>query len=175
MTIRNVYLDCEFLPSDPALSGLVSIGLTDDQGRDYYAVNADADQQALREIPWMVANVWPYLPTVGNGAGLDHAHPDVKPIAQIRADLVRYFCDHGPAHLYAWYGSQDMHRLHSFWDHDWSRMPDDIPCWFHELKSLAYLAGDPQLPQQDGGEHHALADAKYNRQLHQFLLKHGEG
>ncbi|WP_327066814.1 hypothetical protein [Kitasatospora sp. NBC_01302] len=175
MTIRNVYLDCEFIPSDPSIAGLISIGLTDGQGRDYYAVNSYLDASTVTSHPWLSRNVWPYLPNCAADFGLpgwlDIRHPDVKTPKQIKADLTRYFGDHGPAHLYAWYGGQDINRLHSLWDNDWSAMPEDIPRWFHEIQSLAYLAGDPQLPQQDGGEHHALADAKYNRQLHQFLTQ----
>lgn len=173
MTIRNVYLDCEFIPSDPTIGGLISIGLTDDQGRDYYAVNSYLDARTVSSHPWLSKHVWPYLPNCaadGLPTWLDIRHPDVKTPKQIRADLVRYFGDHGPAHLHCWYGGQDICRLHSLWDNDWSSMPEDIPRWFHEIQSLAYQAGDPQLPQQDGGEHHALADAKYNRQLHEFLI-----
>ena len=166
--IRNVYLDCEFIPSDPTIDGLISIGLTDDQGRDYYAVNNAFNPAEVRFHPWLGKNVWPYLPHDPIG-GLDAFHADVKSPKQIRLDLTRYFGDHAPAHLYAWYGGQDICRLHSLWDNDWARMPEDIPRWFHELQSLAWQAGDPQLPQQDGGEHHALADAKYNRRLHEFL------
>lgn len=40
MTIRNVYLDCEFLPADPTTAGLVSIGLTDDQAVHIYHLPA---------------------------------------------------------------------------------------------------------------------------------------
>lgn len=170
MSIRNVYLDTEFIPADPTTNGLISIGLTDNHGRDYYAVNGDINPAEVQFHPWLGQNVWPYLPR--NEAGfLDHFHPDVKSLRTIRDDITRYFGDHQPAHLYAWYGGQDIGRLHSLWENDWSVMPEDIPQWFHELQSLAYLAGDPQLPQQDGGEHHALADAKYNRQLHQFLTE----
>jgi hypothetical protein len=171
--IRRVYLDCEFIPAEPHTRGLVSIGLTDDDGNDYYAVNADQNWDAYK-IPWMRENVWPYLPhraAAGEPGVLDLTHPDVKPIAQIREDIKAYFGQHRrPAHLYAWYGGQDIARLHSLWDNDWSAMPGDIPRWFHELQSLAHQAGDPQLPVQDSGEHHALADAKYNRQLHEFLI-----
>jgi hypothetical protein len=167
---RRVYLDTEFVPAVPTLGGLISIGLTDDQGRDYYAVNANCNQAVVQGVPWLRQHVWSALPTVGAGACLDYAHPDVKPIAQICADVTRYFGDHALAHLYCWYGGQDIGRLHSLWDNDWSRMPEGIPTWFHELESLRWQAGNPQLPEQGGGEHHALADAKHNRRIHEFLL-----
>ncbi|MFJ8314254.1 MULTISPECIES: hypothetical protein [unclassified Streptomyces] len=40
----------------------MSIGLTDDQGVDYYAVNRDMDMLAVESVPWTVDNVIPYLP-----------------------------------------------------------------------------------------------------------------
>lgn len=181
MTIRNVYLDCEFLPADPSTRGLVSIGLTDDQGVDYYAVNADMDTQELLAISWMVENVWPYLPRIVFGYDepgriLNHDDPAVQPVQDIRAGVARYFADTDAeeTRLYAWYGAQDMCRLHSLWDNDWAVMPDQIPRWFTELEALSVDAGRPELPKQDTGEHHALADARHNRTLHQFLAGCGE-
>lgn len=182
MPVRNVYLDCEFLPADPTTRGLVSIGLTDHEGVHYYAVNSEMDTAALLAVPWMVDNVWPYLPRIVLGYDepgriLNHDDPAVQSVEAIRAGVARYFADTNATEtrLFAWYGGQDICRLHSLWDNDWSVMPDQIPQWFTELESLivdASHAGRPELPAQDGGEHHALADARYNRQLHEAVLKH---
>lgn len=177
MTVRNVYLDCEFLPADPTNSGLVSIGLTDDQGVDYYAVNAEMDLDALLAVPWMVNNVWPYLPRFVFGYDddrgvLNHDDTAVRSIATIRADVASYFADTraSQTRLYAYYGGQDIGRLHMLWDNDWAVMPEYIPQWFTELQALIVDAGNPRMPVQDGGEHHALADARYNRAMHQHLI-----
>ncbi|MDX3283066.1 3'-5' exonuclease family protein [Streptomyces scabiei] len=173
MSIRNVYLDCEFLPADLDISGLVSIGLTDDQGADYYAVHADMDQAALHAIPWMVENVWPHLPLDQEpGAdGLDYDDPAMQSIRDMRAGVAQYFADTDATEtrLWAWYGAQDMCRLHSLWDNDWSVMPDQVPRWFNELETLRWQAGGPEMPEQPGGLHNALADARHNRAMHQFL------
>jgi hypothetical protein len=177
MTVRNVYLDCEFLPADPTTAGLVSIGLTDDQGVDYYAVNAYTDVAALLAIPWMVDNVWPSLPTArdtswpGFETDLDRKDPAVKRLDDIRRDVAAYFADTNAdtTHLWAWYGGQDICRLHSLWDNDWSQMPSQIPQWFNELETLRWQAGNPDMPQQPSGQHNALADARHNRTMHHFL------
>jgi hypothetical protein len=179
MTIRNVYLDCEFLPADMTTDGLVSIGLTDDQGVDYYAVNRDMDLLAVESVPWMVEHVLPYIPAKNNSTvesmpdfELEWYHLDVKPIDRIRDDIAAYFADTDATetHLYAYYGAQDICRLHSLWGNNWGQMPDEIPRWFIDLKALAVQAGNPQLPDQADTEHHALADARHNRAMHQFLL-----
>lgn len=172
---RFVYLDCEFLPADPTTRGLVSIGLTDHEGADYYAVNRGMDVAALLAVPWMVDNVWPYLPTADHD--LDYAHYDVHSVTAIRSGIAAYFAntDADETRLFAWYGGQDICRLHSLWDNDWSVMPDQIPRWFTELEALIVDASHPErpvLPVQDGGEHHALADARYNSKLHEAVIKH---
>ncbi|MEE1812644.1 hypothetical protein [Streptomyces sp. BE133] len=177
MTVRNVYLDCEFLPADQSTNGLVSIGLTDDQGVDYYAVNSEMDIAALLAVPWMVDNVWPYLPRIVLGYDepgriLNHDDPAVQSVEAIRAGAARYFADTDATEtrLFAYYGGQDICRLHSLWDNNWAVMPEAVPRWFFDIKALAVQAGSPELPAQDGSEHHALADARYNRAMHQYLL-----
>ncbi|WP_399554218.1 3'-5' exoribonuclease (plasmid) [Streptomyces anulatus] len=178
MSIRNVYLDCEFLPADPTLKGLVSIGVTDDQGVDYYAVHRDFDIKTLGRSEWMMANVWPSLPKPhgdirlhGKWPRLDKGDRSVKTAPQIAQDIADYFAatDAETTHLWAWYGAQDMCRLHSLWDNDWAKMPGQIPQWFNELEQLRWQAGGPDMPDQPAGLHNALADARHNRVMHQFL------
>ncbi|WP_399559376.1 hypothetical protein [Streptomyces chartreusis] len=188
MTIRNVYLDCEFLRSDPELSGLYSIALTDDNGIDYYACNKDGRPFQLAYEEWMLDNVVPYLPMqiyrdLTGGVSTvhwDERHPDygmVKPAVQIRDEIAAYFenTDADQTHLYAYYGGQDIFRLHSLWGHDWSVMPDAVPCWFYDLKGLAVQRGNPRLPEQQEGAHNALEDARWNREVHRFLQRHTRG
>jgi hypothetical protein len=182
MAVRNVYLDCEFLTADPSLDGLVSIALTDDQGVEYYAVNRACDWQALVWHDWMRANVVPSLPIrfpLGReeSPGVwtwDDEHPDRQALKRpqiIRDDIAAYFADTDAetTHLYAYYGGQDICRLHSLWGNDWSAMPKAVPCWFFDLKALAVQAGSPVLPEQAHGAHNALEDARHNRTVHQFL------
>lgn len=182
MAVRNVYLDCEFLPADPTIDGLVSIALTDDQGVDYYAVNRGCDWHSLVWNDWMRANVVPSLPLrfplsreENPGVWLwDDEHPDragLKTPGRIRDDIAAYFTDTDAdtTHLWAYYGGQDICRLHSLWDNDWTAMPDQIPRWFNELETLRWQAGNPVLPEQGNGAHNALEDARHNRTIHQFL------
>ncbi|MFE7547041.1 hypothetical protein [Streptomyces gardneri] len=178
MAVRRVYLDTEFLPADPTNRGLVSIGLTDDRGRSYYAVNRDMDAAAVLAIPWMVNNVVRFLPSHrerdGEGwvADLDWGHSDMKSLGTIRDDVTRYFADTDASEtrLYAYYGGQDIGRLHMLWDNNWAVMPGYIPQWFTELQALIVDAGNPQVPEQPSGAHHALADAEHNQRIHEHLL-----
>ncbi|MER5327065.1 hypothetical protein [Streptosporangium roseum] len=172
--IRRVYLACEFLPADPTVRGLISIGLTDDAHRDYYAVNNGMDSAAVLNVPRMVDDVWPCLPRCtadGYPYLLDRTHPNVKLIKEIRDEVETYFaCGPPETHLYAACGGQHICRLHSLWDNDWEVMPPAVPRWFHELRSLVVQAGNPPLPEQPRGKHHALTHARYYRTLHEHLL-----
>lgn len=171
MITRDVYTDCEFLPADVSTGGLVSIGITDDQGRDYYAVNYDMDVEAVLAVPWMVENVWPSLPLNEFGK-LDLTSPYVKPLWEIRADIAAYFEDTtaDATRLYAYYGAQDIVRLHSLWDGNWGVMPKAVPRSFVDLREMAVDAGEPRMPKQAHGAHNALEDARHNRTMHQFLI-----
>jgi hypothetical protein len=175
VTIRNVYLDCEFLTADPTISGLVSIGLCDDDGAEYYAVNNQMDVPAAYRHPWMRENVWRYLPTRdadGFPQILDRAHSDTKDVNQIATEIADWFAatTAETTRLWAWHGGQDICRLHLLWNNDWQAMPEQVPRWFNEIEQLRWQAGNPELPEQDGGAHNALSDARHNRTMREFLI-----
>lgn len=174
MTIRHVHLDTEFLRADLTRTGTVSIALHDEDGSDYYAVNAGMNATAVYADDWMRENVWPYIPhDQANPDRLDTTAPEVKPFETIRDEIAAYFA-HTSAdetRLYAWKGGQDIVRLHSFWDHDWAVMPPQIPCWMQDLRALADLRGNPPLPRQESGKHHPLDDARHNHAIRQRLAR----
>lgn len=182
MTTRHVYLDTEFIPADSSLKGLISIGLCDQDGNEYYAVHRSCAWQSVVWNDWLRANVIPALPMrfpAGRddnpGVWLwDEQHPSygaLKSPEQIAQDVADFFADTAAdeTRLWAWYGAQDMCRLHSLWGNDWDVMPAQIPQWFSELEQLRYDRGEPELPGQQAGLHNALADARHNRTIHEFL------
>jgi hypothetical protein len=177
---RRVYLDTEFLKTDPTRAGLVTLGLYDDTGRSYYAINADMDTfhvytQVERDgTYWMRDNVWCHLPTLAARPDrLDYAHPDIKAFEQIRDEVAAYFTTGEETHVFAYYGASDMSRLWSLWNNDWTVMPRTIPTWHWELRAEQSRAGDPDLPPHPGRPHHALDDAQHDRLIHEHLLTLG--
>ncbi|MEW1677922.1 hypothetical protein AB0O47_32515 [Streptomyces noursei] len=172
---RRVYLDCEFLPGLTTPAGLISIGLTDDRGRDYYAVNGEMDCVSVFSDPFLQQHVLPFVPKVPSKDEVDWACPEVKSLGQIRRDVAAYFDTDADTVLYAFYGAADLMRLHSLWGHNWQVMPASVPRWLDDLKALAVRAGSPSMPQQQVGEHHALEDARYNRTMHEALIALGAG
>jgi hypothetical protein len=178
-SVRHVYLDTEFMRDDLTYRGLVSIALTDDDGNDYYAVNHNMGDVAVRDDDWMRENVWPYLPRTvtnykirGEIEHLDRNHPDVRFYGEIADQVAAYFTDTKATttYLYARNGAQDVVRLHGLWDHDWGVMPKTIPRWFIDIHALIEQAGNPDgIPEMESGAHHPLEDARHNRTVRHFL------
>ncbi|MEV8335073.1 hypothetical protein [Streptomyces niveus] len=176
---RSTYLDTEFLRDDLTNAGLISLGLTDRESADYYAINADVDEDRIRHSPdeaavWLREHVWPLLPTTLSGA-LDRTHPDVKPITVLREEVGRYYAQGPQARMYAYYGGQDGVRLLGLWGHDWGQVPPNVPV---RVRDLADLAEDAGLTPQDFSaqatpEHHALWDARHDRDMHDTIKATG--
>ncbi|MEW2301940.1 hypothetical protein AB0958_18535 [Streptomyces sp. NPDC006655] len=178
--LRHVYLSVKSLHTDPTRRGLVSLGLYDDTGLSYYAINADMDTYRVYTHVerdgtfWLRDHVWRHLPTLDRPDRLDFAHPDVKPFAQIREEVALYFTTDREPHVYAYEGDDDMIRLWSLWNNDRLSTPSTIPTWHWDLRAEQFRAGDPELPPHPGRPHHALDDARHDRLIHQFLLNAGQ-
>src|SRR5690348_548771 len=73
------FYDCEFV-EDGRTIDLVSIGVVDEKGREFYAVSTEFDES--RAIPWVRENVLSQLPPPGDKVWRSRA--------QIRDDLFAY-------------------------------------------------------------------------------------
>jgi hypothetical protein len=70
--------------------------------------------------------------------------------------------------LWAWYGAYDHVALCQLWGR-MIDLPKGVPMWTNDLKQECERLGNPQVPQQASGEHNALADARHNRVIDEFL------
>lgn len=165
----RVFYDCEFL-EDGRTIDLISIGMVTDDGREYYAVNQDMPIRRIRRHPWLMANVVPHLPK-GHGEARLHApkrwlfhrdDPAVKPHAIIAADVAEFLASLGPIELWADYGAYDHVVLAQLWGR-MIDLPEGVPMWTHDLRSLVEQHPNVALPEQAGAEHNALADARHLR------------
>src|SRR5438067_9859511 len=150
MTYRYFY-DCEFI-EDGRTVDLVSIGVVDEHGREFYAVSTEFD--GSRAIPWVKRNVLDKLPSP--------ADPAWRSREQIRADLLAFLLDaQGPIELWAWMSAYDHVVLCQLWG-DMRKLPRPIPRFTHELRQVWEDAGCPELPPTPPDQHSALADARHN-------------
>ena len=178
----RIFYDCEFI-EDGRTIDLISIGMTAEDGREYYAVTyGEPWLQAIGRHDWLLANVVPSLPvnaepvpTRGGGSWVwvtwDRDHAD-WPCAKSRktiADEVREFILATPdPSLWAWYGAYDHVALCQLWG-PMASLPKGVPMWTNDLKQEAQRLGNPRVPEQGPGGHNALADARHDRVIAGFL------
>ncbi|MFI7641919.1 hypothetical protein [Nonomuraea sp. NPDC049400] len=185
LDVRFVYPDTEFISTMPGPAGTISIGVLDDAGRKFYAINRDVDLAVVAASPWLMANVVPHLPLWRTATGLawDSGHPDyryVLPPVQIAENLATYFSigysGAGSIRAFGWYGARDLVRIHDLYGDDWQMMPPQVPRRITELRDLLDQAGVDRPPSRaellgaEATEHHALADTEYHRALHRLAM-----
>ncbi|MBX6751233.1 MAG: polyadenylate-specific 3'-exoribonuclease AS [Micromonosporaceae bacterium] len=182
MPYRYFY-DCEFI-EDGRTIDLVSIGVVDEHGREFYAVSTEFDPTPA--LPWVRRNVLDRLPSPG--------HPAWRSRQRIRDDLYEFLVeplrreDPGPAsgasasergrrtyeiELWAWYAAYDHVVLAQLW----GRMPDlprEIPRFTKDLRQLWDERGRPPLPPSTQ-RHDALVDARHNLARWRAMQNHRSG
>lgn len=165
--------DTEFLEDGTTIE-LISIGIVCDDGREYYAVNADMPVDRIFEHKWLKDNVWPHLPIQWNGdhptVYLDTCSALLKPKWVIANEVREFLLHHtiiddngitGAPTLWADYAAYDHVVLCQLWG-TMMQLPQGIPMWTHDIEQVIEPLLGFDKPQQQGGEHNALADARYN-------------
>lgn len=185
----KIFYDTEFI-EDGRTIDLISIGMVTENGREYYAVNADMPVDRVREHPWLRENVWPQLPLLGlkkalmytgNGPSkheikvkepghLDRNSTLVRPRMLIRNEVREFILAMPKPQLWAWYGAYDHVVLAQLFG-PMIDLPDGIPMFTNDLKQEAVRLGNPTVPQQPAGQHNALEDARHNKVIADFLAR----
>ncbi|MBK0868507.1 MAG: polyadenylate-specific 3'-exoribonuclease AS [Saccharopolyspora sp.] len=147
------FYDCEFIEDGQTID-LVSIGMVDETGREFYAVSTDFD--AGRAGQWVRRNVLPQLPPPADGAW--------RPRARIREELYEFLtARHDNIELWAWYAAYDHVALAQLWG-AMPALPSRIPKFTRDLRQRWEDVGKPKLPSAPANAHDALADARHNLQ-----------
>lgn len=177
----KIFYDTEFIDDGKTID-LVSIGMVREDGTELYAVSSEFDVLNLQTNPWLVENVWPSLPTYKHpgtlrcycGPGhLDLDHPDIRTRAQIARLIEEFILTTPDPQLWAYYSAYDHVALAQLWG-PMRNLPEGIPMQTDDLVTLAKLAGlsTKDLPQQAEGQHNALADARHNRVMADYIASH---
>jgi len=170
--MTRYFLDTEFI-EDGRTIDLISIGVVCEDGREFYAESTDVDLGRANE--WVQANVVPHLwhrradKASANRWSRDGGAGGLMSRSAIASELRRFVNQGGgPPEFWGYYA-----------DYDWivvcqlfGRMvdlPSDWPMLCLDLKQEAIRLGSPDLPPQEGTEHHALADARWNKVAFDFL------
>jgi hypothetical protein len=104
---------------------------------------------------------------------LDMKDARIKPKWVIANEVRDFFAEHqgGGIDLWANYGAYDHVCLMQLWGPMIAK-PSFLPMWTHDLQQELERLGGPfgDEPVQEEGEHNALADAKHNLAVHNFLM-----
>lgn len=148
------FFDTEFIEDGKTID-LMSIGIVAEDGREYYAESSECDLSKADE--WVKKNVVAHL--VGGSA--------VRTRAEIRAEILAFIGADKPE-FWAYYADYDWVVLCQLFGR-MIDLPKGWPMYCRDLKQLADSLGNPPLPEQKAGHHHALADAQHARLRWEFL------
>jgi hypothetical protein len=165
------FIDAEFHESGYGRPiELISLGVVCDDGREFYAVAGDGwDKETVSD--WLKENVLPHLHSC-------HACMDVPGSAQVYgprseiAKMLAEFIQDEP-------GGDKPEIWGYYSDYDWvilcqlfGRMidlPKHFPKICLDIKQRCISLGNPRLPRQESHAHNALADARHNKVMFDFL------
>lgn len=165
--------DTEFLDDGERIH-FISIGMVREDGATFYAVTDDIELiEKAAQNPWLLENVINSLPYVKIGR---HWYPDpthkdfvhIYPRNELRRRMKSFVLGTVDVELWAWYAAYD----HVVLSQIFGRMldlPEGIPMYTMDLKQEHHRLGFPELPEQKGGQHNALSDALWNKQVGELL------
>ncbi len=154
------FYDTEFSENGYTID-LISIALVSDDGREYYAVSNEFDEDSCSD--WVKQNVLPHLPPCTTWKSRYQIAAEIRMLLTHNNDkpeLWAYFADYDHVALCQLYGRM-------------IDLPPGFPMFTMDLKQLMVMNGiqKDQLPKQDGAAHDALADARWVRDAFMAINK----
>lgn len=164
------FYDTEFYEDGERIH-LISIGIVAEDGRLLYMENQDFDWQIVPEDHWIRENVEPHLTG------------ELYPKYMIAQEVKRFICDQPSDYtsnrLYGYYVAYDHVVLAQLFGR-MVDMPLGMPWFSNDLKQM--IEADPHRlgnvtdhVKQDGTQHHALEDARWNKKLYEQIIDWSRG
>jgi hypothetical protein len=187
----RIYYDTEFHDTGRTID-LISIGLVAEDGKELYRINGGGmGIPGAANNKWLRENVLPSLPVKVRHRSefpLDEQkflnainaayyptwveeHPDFQHVCtgdKLRRDVHNFLTQYKDIELWAYYAAYDHVALAQIYG-PMINLPLGIPMYTHDLMQEWDRLGRPTLPKQSGGNHNALADARHNRIVGDFL------
>jgi hypothetical protein len=150
---NRIWLDTEFI-EDGTTIDLISIGMVRSDGATYYA---ETDQWIPgKASQWVKDNVIVHLKGGDCIKPRDVIAREIVEFAGERPEFWAYYADYDWVALCQLFGTM-------------MQLPDGWPKFCRDIKQRAVDLGNPKLPEQTSTEHHALADALWNKEAWDFL------
>jgi hypothetical protein len=163
------FYDCEFIEDGKTID-LISIGIVAEDGRELYLQNAEA--KLSKASDWVVDNVFPSL----RGLTGTREHPVLRLSEwdtrhQIAEKLRGFIPATTLPEFWGYYSAYDHVALCQLFG-TMMDLPRGWPMYTRDLRQWADSHGitedlDTTIPAE--GEHHALADARWNKKAWEYL------
>jgi hypothetical protein len=150
---NRIWFDTEFI-EDGTTIDLISIGMVRSDGATYYA---ETDQWIPgKASQWVRDNVIVHLKGGDSIKSRDVIAREIVEFAGEKPEFWAYYADYDWVALCQLFGTM-------------MQLPDGWPMFCRDIKQWAVDVGNPKLPEQTSTEHHALADALWNKEAWDFL------
>jgi len=189
MNPTKYYMDTEFV-EDGHVIDLLSIGIVSEDGREFYAQNHLADFKKAGDFVWrnVFPNLWhfdmsgrracfPQEKVTDSGLSrttITQCGPECPWMTPREiAEAITKFCDpetFGKPELWGYYCDFDFVAFCQLFG-KMIDLPKGFPMYCRDLKQLCDSIGNPRLP-TNTAEHHALHDAKWNKEVYWFLMEY---
>lgn len=146
------FVDTEFIEDGKTID-LISIGIVAEDGRELYFVSSEFD--ASKANDWVKENVLSHLHPFGQRTRSDIRQEVLDFIGEDKPEFWGYYADYDWV-VFCWLFGKMID------------LPKGWPMYCRDIKQLCDSLGNPKLPSQSK-EHHALEDARWNRDAYDFL------
>jgi len=150
------WFDTEFIEDGKTID-LLSIGIVSEDERELYLEISETDWSKASQ--WVKDNV---LVNLGRGPTVGKEEARLRVLDFIRGDKPEFW---------AYYADYDWVALCQLFG-TMMDLPKGFPMYCRDIKQWCDQLGNPKLPKQNKGEHHALADAKWNKKAWVFLANY---
>ena len=148
----RIFFDTEFIEDGKTID-LISIGAVREDGREFYAENAECDRS--RASAWVREHVFPRLSSGQSLCSRQRIASSFVQFAGEKPEFWAYYADYDWVALCQLYGTM-------------MDLPRGWPMFCMDLKQLCVSKGDPRLPKPTV-EHNALVDARWCREMWERL------
>jgi len=162
------WFDTEFI-EDGRTIDLISIGIVAEDGREFYGQNAICDFG--NASGWVEDNVLVHLQEFDLNC-YQPANPSTLAAPWYSkselAVAIQQFISGDKPEFWAYYADYDWVVLCQLFG-TMMDLPKGWPMYCRDIKQWCDMLGNPKLPVQSDTEHHALADARWNKTAWEFL------
>lgn len=168
------FFDTEFIEDGKTID-LISIGIVAEDGREYYAISTEFDED--KASPWVKDNVLTHLPTnwIKKNVFIQVPYGDDdawRSRQQIKQEILEFAPPDSKPEFWAYYADYDWVAFCQLFG-TMMDLPSGYPMYCRDLKQLMDERS-LSCPAQSSDEHHALNDARWVRDAVLHYLEVGQ-